>query len=380
MRVRIALLALFLLPWVTAAQEIDGREGDSQNHLVWHESGTEDRSGQAPDINTSLNEYRPRAHFEDAVSLMKMGKAEEAALGFRKAITQGSKDQLAYLYLGRMAYKLHRYSEAIWAIGESVRLHPRDTELLTGNDWIRLISSHGVLAHYSAAYKTCEEARRHLTDDKDLQGIHVLYAYGAEDWEAAERVHRSYRTGSAMPSLTGRLFELGEIAVKAGANYAALKHYSASYSFYEPIFGPSNCRHRRVLMDKVISIYQALPLKPQPPAVAISATLQAQKHIERKEWSKAAWSYKDAISLAPWWPDAHFNLAMLWGADYWMIPGALQEMELFLRLSPQSPLAARARQSMSEWNNSLREARRSGAGVHPDDCIPTMIQPDREDF
>ena len=279
-----------------------------------------------------------------------------------------------------MAYKLHRYSEAIWAIGESVRLHPRDTELLTGNDWIRLISSHGVLAHYSAAYKTCEEARRHLTDDKDLQGIHVLYAYGAEDWEAAERVHRSYRTGSAMPSLTGRLFELGEIAVKAGANYVALKHYSASYSFYEPIFGPSNCRHRRVLMDKVISIYQALPLKPQPPAVAISATLQAQKHIERKEWSKAAWSYKDAISLAPWWPDAHFNLAMLWGADYWMIPGALQEMELFLRLSPQSPLAARARQSMSEWNNSLREACRSGAGVHPDDCIPTMIQPDREDF
>lgn len=95
-------------------------------------------------------------------------------------------------------------------------------------------------------------------------------------------------------------------------------------------------------------IYAKLPTKPDLPEGARRFGVQAVSLAEQKNYDRAIALYAKALGVAYWWPEAHFNLALLLTeqADF---VGAIAEMKAFLELAPTAPDARTAQDKIYEW-------------------------------
>lgn len=84
------------------------------------------------------------------------------------------------------------------------------------------------------------------------------------------------------------------------------------------------------------------------PEEARKYSVQAQSATNEKRFRKAADLYKQALELAPWWPQGHYNRALLldetnqWGE-------AIAEMKKYLLLEPNAKDARAAKDQIYQW-------------------------------
>lgn len=80
---------------------------------------------------------------------------------------------------------------------------------------------------------------------------------------------------------------------------------------------------------------------------------EANVHIERRDYAKAASVYLKIIEQSPWVVDAYYNLGQIYAAagDY---PNAIKSMEHFLILSPTGPRSREAKDSIYGWEVKAR--------------------------
>jgi regulator of sirC expression with transglutaminase-like and TPR domain len=81
--------------------------------------------------------------------------------------------------------------------------------------------------------------------------------------------------------------------------------------------------------------------------------VQAEAAVQAKNWSKAAFSFREALLIAPWWPEGRFNRALILGemGDYAV---AAQEMQRYLLLVPGAPNARAAQDKIYVWEDRSR--------------------------
>jgi hypothetical protein len=63
--------------------------------------------------------------------------------------------------------------------------------------------------------------------------------------------------------------------------------------------------------DRAFALYRQLPLKPTPPQEALDIARQAEIDVRQQNLRAALDHYFQAIQIAPWWAEAHFNLALV---------------------------------------------------------------------
>jgi tetratricopeptide (TPR) repeat protein len=99
---------------------------------------------------------------------------------------------------------------------------------------------------------------------------------------------------------------------------------------------------------KVAQTYREASSKPVFPEEARKFKVQAEAAIRDKDFDGAAASYEEAIKIAPWWPEGHFNRALVLGetGDY---ETAMLEMKRYLMLVPNAPDARAAQDKIYEW-------------------------------
>lgn len=82
--------------------------------------------------------------------------------------------------------------------------------------------------------------------------------------------------------------------------------------------------------------------------------VQAEDAVRSKDFYLAQADYEKAVDVAPWWPQGHFNRAMLFGAtgDYDL---AIVELKYYLDLVPNAANARAAQYKIFGWQQKVDE-------------------------
>jgi tetratricopeptide (TPR) repeat protein len=94
--------------------------------------------------------------------------------------------------------------------------------------------------------------------------------------------------------------------------------------------------------------YQAMDPKPELPEDARRFKVQAEGAVADKRFLDAAEKYGKAIEMAPWWPEAHFNRAVVL-AELQNFDSAMTEMKRYLLLKPDAADARQAQDFIYAW-------------------------------
>jgi tetratricopeptide (TPR) repeat protein len=94
--------------------------------------------------------------------------------------------------------------------------------------------------------------------------------------------------------------------------------------------------------------YRAMNPKPELPEDARRFRVQAEGSVAAKRFLEAAEKYGKAIEIAPWWPEAHFNRAVVL-AELQNFDSAMAEMKRYLLLKPEAPDARQAQDFIYAW-------------------------------
>jgi regulator of sirC expression with transglutaminase-like and TPR domain len=94
--------------------------------------------------------------------------------------------------------------------------------------------------------------------------------------------------------------------------------------------------------------YLGLTVKPDLPEEARMYRIQAEAAVERKSFVEATDRYRDTLRVAPWWPEGHYNRALLL-AELGRHALAVREMKRYLLLAPGAPDARAAQDQIYKW-------------------------------
>ena len=253
---------------------------------------------------------------------------------------------------------------------------------ITGEDLTKLGFAYAVRGDYDKALYVYRAADEFLAAREDMHNWRIVMAYAASDLTAAARVWKSWKHDTPGNYLSRRdlmrevanivfdgLVELAASADDNGMRYASLKHNSVNYRLVgEESVGYSDRWRKAARKDLQASLFKAykqLPLKPSITGPARRHALAAQQHLEREEWGKAFEAYQQVTEHAPWWPEGHYNTALMYGV-MGATPAAVREMKLCLELVQGGPRAVEGREKLSSWQESIRAAVARGAKEMPD--------------
>jgi hypothetical protein len=94
--------------------------------------------------------------------------------------------------------------------------------------------------------------------------------------------------------------------------------------------------------------YQSMAVKPALPEDARRFAVQAQGAIKDNDFAGAAAYFQQALNVAPWWPEGHYQRAILLsGLDDF--DGAIVEMKRYLTLAPNAANARASQDKIYDW-------------------------------
>ena len=100
--------------------------------------------------------------------------------------------------------------------------------------------------------------------------------------------------------------------------------------------------------EAAVRAYREAAVKPPLPEAVHRFTVQALDAVRHNQLNEAADLYEQASEAAPWWPEAHFDRALLLGKtqDY---DDAVLEMKRYLLLAPHAPNAHAVQDQIYIW-------------------------------
>ncbi len=98
----------------------------------------------------------------------------------------------------------------------------------------------------------------------------------------------------------------------------------------------------------VVEEYRAANPKPGLHEEARKFKVQAEFALQEKQFARAAELYGKALDIAPWWPEGHFNRALILGETK-RYREAMREMKRYLLLVPDASNARAAQDKIYQW-------------------------------
>jgi len=111
--------------------------------------------------------------------------------------------------------------------------------------------------------------------------------------------------------------------------------------------------------------YLAADPKPEFPEEARRFKVQAEQALDQGRGDEALEKYAQALQVAPWWPEGHFNRGVLFG-QMEFYSEAIRELKRYLALVPDAPDARAVQDKIYQW-----EALAGPVAVAPPPPAPT---------
>jgi tetratricopeptide (TPR) repeat protein len=99
--------------------------------------------------------------------------------------------------------------------------------------------------------------------------------------------------------------------------------------------------------------WRAQGAKPVAPDDIRRSQAVAEDAFNNKDFDKAILAYEEGLEIFPFWPDGHFNAALLCGESE-MYGRAVAHAKRYLELEPDSPDAEKVRDKLYVWESKLR--------------------------
>jgi tetratricopeptide (TPR) repeat protein len=100
--------------------------------------------------------------------------------------------------------------------------------------------------------------------------------------------------------------------------------------------------------EEIAKTYKQATTKPTLSEEARRFKVQAEGAVHDKKFNDAADLYEQALEAAPWWPEGHFNRALLLSETGEFLD-AIAEMKRYLALVPDAPDARAAQDKIYDW-------------------------------
>lgn len=98
----------------------------------------------------------------------------------------------------------------------------------------------------------------------------------------------------------------------------------------------------------IVANFRAANPRPVIPEEVRRYRVMAEAHIQAKRFDAAVNAYMAGLQIAPWWPEGHFNAAVIFGV-LGLYPEAIAHMNKYLALVPDAPDARRAQDKIYVW-------------------------------
>jgi tetratricopeptide (TPR) repeat protein len=318
---------------------------------------------EALDLNYQGVQYYDQNDFANAYEM------------FRQAV-ELTPDKPAYLEnLAWCSHKCGRYRQAIWAYGKLAEL-----QKLSADEYSVLGRAHAILGDYAGARTVLDEAVQAFPDDDPLRQWRTVIAYLAGGWDEAEKAWRESHPGLDSSQDRFDRFNLIYAGVRDIANWAqntggryltfgqlSKLHYLLGELEQHATPDEEGKRwvgeQRKSIRSKLVGLYQDLPLKPAASAQARRLAAEAEAFVDAGDLQKAVKSYRQAVEWAPCWPEGIYNLALTARAAGPWLPGAIEEMKIYLDLVPGDKDATAARSLLAQWEADLQRALEAGGEI-----------------
>lgn len=134
---------------------------------------------------------------------------------------------------------------------------------------------------------------------------------------------------------------------------AKKKGHSAVVSLIEKAKTESSNPAEEAAFTEAAASYRAATVKPTLPEEVRKFKVQAESAVSKKDFVSAVSRYKEALDVAPWWPEGHFNHALILG-ELSRYREAIREMKRYLTLVPDAPNARAAQDKIYQWEGELK--------------------------
>jgi tetratricopeptide (TPR) repeat protein len=241
---------------------------------------------------------------------------------------------------------------------------------------------YAVTGDYDRAVASLEEALHARPYDRDIWEWLVVTTFARDGWDSARslwlrRHGDEWSSQQAQYSLADLLYRgasaLATSAEQQAMSYAEFNHRRLAFEALaiaaSSRLGSSNffsLGFRQIwteewsskpaveLLNRMIWLYERLPLKPALPPAALRYAKQAEEALADHRWKEAERNYDQALRVAPWWAEAHYNLALMLGTDG-QLEMAIWEISLSLDLSSSGPYVAIARNKLAKWRKQVNQ-------------------------
>jgi tetratricopeptide (TPR) repeat protein len=99
--------------------------------------------------------------------------------------------------------------------------------------------------------------------------------------------------------------------------------------------------------------YRERSVKPALPEIARQFKVQAEYAFDQRKLNEAVDRYEDALEHVPWWPEGHFNRALILG-ELSYYEEAISAMKKYLLLVPDAQDARAAQDKIYQWQSMLK--------------------------
>lgn len=192
----------------------------------------------------------------------------------------------------------------------------------------------------------------------------LAVAIRAASGEGAETLRLDAETARLLYAPVGEE-RAGDRAAAEGKGLVALEHYSRAHEALSA--APDTGDRRSQLWQKIAVTYRSLSVKPPVPEETRRLLVQAQTLSKNDDVAGGIAKLNEILRKAPWLPTAWYNLAMAESAvrNY---PAAINAMNGYLQLAPDSTDARAAKDKIYEWETLAPAAARkdepfSGIGL-----------------
>lgn len=168
--------------------------------------------------------------------------------------------------------------------------------------------------------------------------------------KALDSALQEFVTKSGIHSISVRLRgEAYAKAVKASQEAEAAGKLPQALQLYAKAYSLADTEDRSLPMMKAIArLTRSQSDKAALPEEARRYGVQATSFVEKKRYDEAIALYDQALELAPWWAEGHFNRALVTATQN-RYREAVTSMKLFLVLVPTAPDARAAQDKIYEW-------------------------------
>lgn len=168
--------------------------------------------------------------------------------------------------------------------------------------------------------------------------------------EAIDRAVQAFMTQSQIVQISARLRDDAFAkALKPAQDAEAKGDLRAALSQYGRAYQAANSDTRSTDMIKAVAqVSRKLNGQLALPEEARRYGVQAGVLAEKKLYAEATSLYRQALGIAPWWAEGHFNRALLF-EEQSRFPDAITAMKAYLELSPNGTDARAAQDKIYEW-------------------------------